>query len=229
MLNKIIIDNISLYLIPTTEILHSSKCKPFTTMYPTFVFFLTIFVGIDSTSVPNSFIQINKFALNNDEFHFELNKFESIKNILINNLITTSDSLKAIQSLERGNEKPKIEQSLPNPNSMDILPRLHEDDLKIIKNQNENSFDLQSFSEANNFKDYKQNMEDRKNIEDLKNINKRQIGGGGGDNSQVVLGTFQAIMRPMPGLGSLGGGGQSVQNQNANVKESEGTEENNAE
>lgn len=130
-------------------------------MCQTFVFLLTIFVGINSNLIPNNFVQINKFALTNDEFNIKINKFESLKNILINNLIATSDSLKTILSLERDDEKPKDKQYLSNENSLDIQPLLSEDDFKNNNDdQNENSFYLQSLSSEHNFRDDKQNTEE---------------------------------------------------------------------
>lgn len=105
------------------------------------------------------------------------------------NLIETSDNLKTILNMEREN-----------------VPILSEDDFKKNNNQKENSFDSQSLLSENN--DYKQKMEDTQ----PKKVNKRQIGGGD-SKTQVVVGTFQAIMRPasVPGLG---GGGQSEEIQN---------------
>lgn len=195
-------------------------------MSQTFAFFIAIFVGIDANLIPNNFVQINKFALANDELSVKVNKFESLKNILINNFIVTSDNLKAILNFERENEQPKDVQSLSNKNSLDIQSLLKEDDFNNNNDQNENSFDLQSLLSESNLNGVKQKMEDVQ----PKKFSKRQIGGGGGDdgNSQVVLGTFQAIMRPMsmPGLGNLGNGGQSVQNQNENVEESQDDKKN---
>lgn len=188
-------------------------------MSQAYAFLFAIFVGINANLIPNDFIQINKFALTNDELSIKLNKFESLKNILINNFIVTSDNLKAILNFERENEQPKDVQSLSNKHSL-------EDDFNNNNDQNENSFDLPSLLSESNFNDVKQKME---NVQPKK-FDKRQIGGeGGGDgNSQVVLGTFQAIMRPMsmPGLGNLASGGQSVQNQNENVEESQDDKKN---
>lgn len=185
-----------------------------------FVFSLAFFIGINANLIPNNFVQINKFALTNDEFNVKINKFEYLKSILINNLIVTSDNLKTILNLERTNEQPK--EYLLNEHSIDIQSILSEDNFNKNTNQHENSFDLQSPLNESNFNKDKQEMQDHKKL------NKRQIGGGGDSNSQVVLGTFQAIMRPMsmPGLGSLGGGGQSVQSQNENVEESQADKKN---
>lgn len=183
----------------------------------TFAFVFTIFTGINANLIPNNFIEINQFALTNDEFNIKINKLESLKNILIQNLIVTSDNLKSILNLESENKQSKDTRSLSNENSLDIQTLLSEDDFEKNNNRNENPFNSQSLLGESTFNYDKQTMED----EQPKNLNKRQIGGGGDSNSQVVLGTFQAIMRPVPGLGGLTGGGQSVQSQNENVSASQ--------
>lgn len=184
-------------------------------MCPSFAFFFAILGGINAKLIPNNFVQINKFAVTNDELNFKVNKFGSLKNILINNFIVTSDNLKAILKLEDENEQ------LRDTRSFDLS---NEYDFKKDNIQNENSFDLQSLLSESNFNDPEPQMKDIQ----YKKVNKRQIGGGGDSNSQVVLGTFQAIMRPMsmPGLGNLGNGEQSVQNQNENVEKSQDDEKN---
>lgn len=188
----------------------------------TFKFFFAILIGINANLIPNNFIQINKFAATNDEFNIKVNKLQSLKKILISNLIVTSDNLETILNFERTNEQLKGTQSVSDKNYLDIQSLLNENDFKNNKDQNEISFGVQSL-----LSDFNDDIQKIKDVQSKK-VNKRQIGGGGDSNSQVVLGTFQAIMRPMsmPGLGSLGNGGQSVQSQNEHLEESHGDEKN---
>lgn len=185
----------------------------------TLAFFLAIFVRNNAILIPNNFVQINKFALTNDEFNVNLNNFEYLKNILMNNLIVTSDNLKTILNLERKDKQSKNTKFLQNENSLGIQTLFSKN---YFKNNNQNELsNWQSFLSDNNSNNGEQKIEDQP-----KTINKRQIGGEGDRNSQVVVGTFQAIMKPMTlsGLNSLGSVGQLLQTQNENVKQSQGDE-----
>lgn len=139
-------------------------------MFLKYVFILTV-VFTCGNPVPHNYIQINKFDAGNNDNYLKVNNVKTLKQILIENLIATSDNLKYILNLERTDD-------------------IENDDIDTSA-----TFDDKVPSLDNSMK------------------YKRQVMPGSG-NSQVVLGTFQAMMRPMsvgdmPGLGSIGGQSQS--------------------
>ncbi|KAJ2942922.1 hypothetical protein O0L34_g15112 [Tuta absoluta] len=157
-----------------------------------FTILSSIIIVINSSHIPHQFLQINKFNVNSQENYLRIDAF---KQFLIENLISTSDSLKSILNAER--ESSKEENSKRN---YDVARPVNEDLFEYFENldedlagENENKGDIHpSWKKSLKFK--------------------RQALPSTGD-SQIVMGTFQAMMRPMsvPSLPSLGGQSQQKQ------------------
>lgn len=110
------------------------------------------------------------------------NSLELYKNQLVKNLIVTSDNLVLFINTERDSNFET--EALESPKSF-----LSDEFTEMRLLEDENFLDL----------------EDPERVK-----TKRQIGGGGGD-TQMVMGTFQAMMRPMSleALPTLPGSGQN--------------------
>lgn len=151
-------------------------------------FFLLFISTIYAYPLPN--VQINNvYQQQTDKIAMEL-----YKNILIKNLIVTSDNLKLYLNMERSNnfETNEISSYLPDYDITDSNELLSE------KLKSDTSF---------------------------QKMTKRQIGGlgGAGGDTQVVLGTFQAMMRPMS-TSDIPGLGQNSATQTSEVKENSTTQ-----
>lgn len=133
---------------------------------------LTTFHRIHNSPLPNNFVQINKFHVGNDENNIEINQIETFKSMLIDNLIATSDNLKYILNMEQDG-------------------RIDEERYYKKRFVNENDEDTQTpLKEMSRF------GEVRTSPKENSKLVKRQAGSVAGD-TQMVLGTFQAMMRPM--------------------------------
>lgn len=156
-------------------------------------FFLLIISMVYAKPITN--VQINNFEVFQQ---FDRIVMEYYKNILIKNLIVTSDNLKLFLNMESS------ESYLTNEKH----------------NNYESEYDLTDSEEAIH-KDQRWRMENPIQPIDssLQKIIKRQIGGleGAGGDTQVVLGTFQAMLRPMSTSDILG---QNSATQNSETENS---------
>lgn len=163
---------------------------------------------------PLTNVQINKVDVFQPPDRIAMERY---KNILIKNLIVTTDNLKLFLNMERS-ENYLTE---TNENSKNYLPDYDftDSEERLTKDQNWRMEKAIQSTADPGFQ---------------KMMIKRQIGGlgGAGGDTQVVLGTFQAMMRPMstgdvPGLGQNSASqnsGKENSAQNSEVKEKESSE-----
>lgn len=166
--------------------------------------FLLLISIINANPLPN-LVQINQFDVFQQQT--ERNQIELYKKVLIKNFIVTSDNLKLLLNMER---------------SGNVITESKEKPRSLYMSNNDFTDSEETLTEDQNWRMDQDMQPMDSSFQKMKG--KRQIDGleGAGGDTQVVMGTFQAMMRPMstryiPGLG------QNSVTQNGEVKEMENT------
>lgn len=155
-----------------------------------FKYLFVVFPLIYASPAPETFVQINKYDFSKRN-HF--NQLQVIKNILLEDLMLTSDNLKVILNMEQAENGEK---------KIDLKPSLIPDyddisDEEVLKNQAFKEDLEKSLDAKNQQNEYlHQKPQELSMLQPSRLLLKRQVGDSGG-NTQMVLGTFQAMMRPM--------------------------------